>query len=327
MQKIFNFEPIYKEKIWGGRNIEIYKNHPIPKGNIGESWELSVFGNDHSIISDGFYAGQTFQSVYEKHGKELFKIKDPKTNPFPLLVKIIDAKEKLSVQVHPDDTYAEKYDPESNGKQESWIILDHSLEAKISLGFKTDTNREEFEKLISNNQAEKVLNEFLVKRGDAFLLKPGTIHAIGAGNLILEVQESSDSTYRVYDYGRTGEDGKPRPLHLKKALDVLNYKKGNSNHKLKSEKKKNPAFEQLILTSNDKFTIEQWNLKDEQMIPEFEPNCGYKIFHVAEGKIFFPEANLQLVKGQTGLLSHLAFMEMMEAATNTRVFVSWAPIR
>jgi mannose-6-phosphate isomerase len=326
MQKIFNFEPIYQEKIWGGRNIEIYKNHSIPKGNIGESWELSVYGKDLSIISEGMFAGQSFKSIYEKYGKELFKVNDPIKKPFPLLIKIIDARDKLSVQVHPDDEYASKFDPESNGKLESWMILDHSFDASICLGFNKNTNREEFQTLVSNNEAEKVLNEVIVSRGDVFLLKPGTIHAIGSGNLILEVQQSSDSTYRVYDYGRLGDDGKPRPLHLKKALDVLNYQKSSSDPKLKPERKKNTVFEQWVLCHNEKFIIEQWNLRDEQMIPEFEKDCGYKIFHVAEGKIFFPESNVQLVKGQTGLLSYLSFMEMMQASSNTKVYVSWAPI-
>ena len=200
-------------------------NRTLPEGNIGESWEVSDYGEDLSIIENGELQGKSFRECYKKYPKEILGDFFNKDDCFPLLVKIIDASKNLSIQVHPDDAYTLKFDPENSGKKEAWIILQSDPDSTIVCGFSRTTNRIEYEKMVIEKKAEEVLQKIKSKREDAFLINPGTIHGIGGGNLILEIQQSSDSTYRVYDYGRLEKDGSPRKLHLEKALDVLNFQK------------------------------------------------------------------------------------------------------
>ncbi|TGL42396.1 mannose-6-phosphate isomerase, partial [Leptospira langatensis] len=249
MQKVLKFEPIYKEKVWGGRKLETVLGRKIPAGDIGESWEISDYGSDLSIVTNGEFAGKTFREVYLSHPDAILG-KAFVGKEFPLLIKLIDAKEKLSVQVHPDDAYAEEFDPDSSGKKEAWTVLQADPGSKLVCGFSRKTDRDEFSKYVETNRVEEILNEVEVKELDSFLLNPGRIHAIGGGILLMEVQQSSDSTYRVYDYGR------PRELHLKKALDVLDYSSADPKDRLVLKKLPGSNCERSLLTSNDKFRME-----------------------------------------------------------------------
>lgn len=172
MQKVVRFYPIYKERIWGGRKLGDFSGRKIPEGNIGESWEVSDYGNDVSVIRNGPLAGKDFRTAYLENTDSILG-RPFRGKSFPLLIKIIDAKEKLSVQVHPDDSYAEKYDPQSAGKKEAWIVLQAEPGAKLICGFSNATNREEFKSLVEQNRAEEILRQILVKEGDSFLLNPG----------------------------------------------------------------------------------------------------------------------------------------------------------
>ncbi len=285
MQEILRIQPIYKEKIWGGRKLESFFRRNIPDGKIGESWEVSDYGKDLSVVQNGDLKGKTLREVYRNYPEDILgKSKIPFTE-FPLLVKIIDAQDRLSVQVHPDDRYAAEKDPESSGKKEAWYILQSDPKSEIVCGFSESLNRETYHSMIEKNEAEKPLQTFNAEKGNAFMITPGTIHAIGKGNLILEVQQSSDSTYRVYDYGRLGDDGKPRPLHIQKSLDVLNFKKSDLSEFLKGEHTDWKFGDRKILNRNDKFFFEILKSNDNVFLPSVSDRPLFRIITVISGKV------------------------------------------
>jgi len=220
------FEPIYKEKIWGGDNLKKYLSKKIDSGSkIGESWEVADHFDDTSIVVNGEFKGETLHSLLEKYGRELLgtKADERYLSRFPLLIKFIDANDKLSVQVHPNDEYANKNENGEYGKTEMWYVVHADPGAKLIAGLKTGTTKEEFKKLIVSNELEEVLHKVEVKTGDVLFIPSGRVHAIMSGMVINEIQQNSDVTYRVYDWGRVGMDGKPRELHIEKALDVINF--------------------------------------------------------------------------------------------------------
>lgn len=315
-QKIIKFEPIYKEKIWGGRKLESL-GRTIPAGKIGESWEISDFGKDISVIQNGSLKGKTLRDCFHSYKEEIFGLAFKNEKSFPLLVKMIDAEDKLSVQVHPDDYYSSNFDPENKGKKECWIILAAQKESQIVCGFSRNIDRVEYEKLVLLNQAEEPLFYRNVQKGDIFLIEPGTVHAIGPGNLILEVQQSSDSTYRVYDYGRLGDDGKPRELHLKKALDVLNFKQSESKEKLKEI----PISEgRSLLTSNDKFRIEKLVFKNTIILPDMYTTPAFHILSVIQGNLEID--NLNFKSGDTLLISATGIIEGITCKTDSNAEIA-----
>lgn len=220
----FNFKPIYKEKIWGGNSLHEFFNRNLPNNSIGESWEVAAHPHGTSIIQEGIYQGKTLTELIEKKPEEMLgtKFDYDKDKRFPLLVKILDANAKLSVQVHPSDYYAKDVENDP-GKTEMWYILDAKPGAKLVYGLKPGTSKEEFSKAIKNDEIKNYLNEVEVERGDVYFIPAGTIHAIEEGILLAEIQQNSDTTYRVYDWDRVGKDGSPRELHIEKALDVINF--------------------------------------------------------------------------------------------------------
>jgi len=222
----FKFEPIYKEKIWGSDNLKKYLNKNIPeKSKIGESWEVSDHKEGMSIISNGELKGKSLNEVLIEYGRQLLgeKPDEKYLKRFPLLIKFIDANDKLSVQVHPDDKYAEKYENGEFGKTEMWYIVYAKPGAHLIAGLKPGITKEEFKNLIETGEVETALHKIEVKTGDVIFIPAGRIHAIMPGIIINEIQQNSDLTYRVYDWGRVGFEGKPRPLHIQKSLDVINF--------------------------------------------------------------------------------------------------------
>lgn len=207
--------------IWGGDKLS--SEWGKDGGKIAESWELSV-GNVHtSTVLNGRFKGMRLDDILSMN-PDFLGVSAGKKPMFPLLVKLIDAKTDLSVQVHPDDEYSLKNEGKL-GKREMWYVLDAAVGAEIYLGLNRDITKEEFSSFIAENRTEELLNRIKVKRGDCFLVNEGTLHAIRGGITILEIQENSDVTYRVYDYNRLGADGKPRELHVKKAIDVTDCRK------------------------------------------------------------------------------------------------------
>lgn len=217
MGHILKMEPVFKEMIWGGHKLHDVYGYEIPSNHTGECWAISAHKNGDCIIANGEFKGETLSNLFKDH-RELFG--NVKGDQFPLLVKIIDAKNDLSVQVHPDDAYAKEHE-NSLGKTECWYVLQADEGTKMVMGHHAKT-KEEFVKAIQNDDYDNLLNAFEIKQGDFFYIPSGTLHAICSGSLIYEAQQSSDITYRVYDYHRKGVDGKERQLHVKQSIDVTN---------------------------------------------------------------------------------------------------------
>ena len=212
-------KPAFKDYLWGGTRLRDDFGKDCDFDKIAESWELSCHKDGNSVVADGEFAGLTLAQYIEKEGKSVLGTNCEKFENFPILIKLIDAKDNLSVQVHPNNEYAQRVEGEY-GKTEMWYVVDCDEGASLLYGFKHNITKEEFRERIENNTLLEVTNSVPVKKGDVFFIEAGTLHAIGKGILIAEIQQNSNTTYRVFDYGRLGADGKPRALHVEKALDV-----------------------------------------------------------------------------------------------------------
>lgn len=218
---LLKLKPSFKDYLWGGKRlVEEYRKDYSGEA-LAESWELSCHPDGPSVIANGKDAGLSLSQYIEKYGRETIGTACGRFEDFPILIKLIDAKDKLSIQVHPDDAYALKNEGQY-GKTEMWYVLDAKEGAYLYYGFAKEVSREEFAERIENNTLTEVLNAVPVQKGDVLFIEAGTIHAIGQDILIAEIQQNSNVTYRVYDYGRVGKDGKPRDLHIEKALAVTN---------------------------------------------------------------------------------------------------------
>ena len=224
LDPMIKLTPAYKDYLWGGTRLREVYNKKCDYDTIAESWELSAHPAGSSIVASGRHKGLSFARYLEVTGREVLGWKCAHMQAFPVLIKFIDAKNDLSVQVHPDDDYALSNETEF-GKNEMWYVVDTEPGAGLYVGFEHDVSREEIAARIENKTIMEVLNFYPTKPGDIFFIPAGTVHAIGAGNLICEIQQSSNCTYRLYDYGRIDKFGNPRELHLEKALDVLDYSK------------------------------------------------------------------------------------------------------
>lgn len=212
-------KPPVKDYIWGGAKLKTEYNFETDKDIAAEAWVLSCHKDGPDIVMNGELAGKTLPEAIKIWGDKALGERAAAFPYFPLLIKLIDAKDRLSVQVHPDNEYALKNEGEF-GKTEMWYVVDCEEGAQLIYGFSRDVSREEFEQRIKDNTLSEICNYVPVHKGDVFFISAGTLHAIGAGILIAEVQQNSNTTYRVSDYGRLGADGKPRPLHIEKALEV-----------------------------------------------------------------------------------------------------------
>lgn len=230
------FEPILKERIWGGEKLKTLLNKPITSKITGESWELSTVPGDVSTVANGDLKGKSLMDlindipneilgtrVYERFGKQ-----------FPLLFKYLDAREDLSIQVHPNDKLA-KERHNSFGKTEMWYVMQADTDSRIIVGFKEDSSKEEYLKHLNDNTLVSILDDVKAKAGDVFFLETGTVHAIGAGLVVAEIQQTSDITYRLYDFDRVDAQGNKRELHVDLALDAINYNKVDTQKKYTSE--------------------------------------------------------------------------------------------
>lgn len=230
------FEPILKEKVWGGNKLNtLFQKEAI--GEIGESWEISGVNENVSVVSNGSLKGKSLNWLLEVYKHKLVgrKVYRHFGNTFPLLFKLIDACEDLSVQVHPDDFLAKKRH-NSFGKTEMWYILDVEKEGRLILGFNEKMSQKKYLKALSENRITEILKSEPVKKGDAFILKPGTVHAIGAGVLLAEIQQTSDITYRIYDWERPDTNGQMRQLHTDLALDAIDFNSSKTKLEFSEEK-------------------------------------------------------------------------------------------
>lgn len=224
MRDLLRFHPIYQERVWGGRALETALGRqlpPVPSNPIGESWEIVDRPEAQSVLQGGPHNGQTLRSVLAQHGPQIMGPKWPAGKPFPILVKWLDCRERLSLQVHPPAAVAAELHGEP--KTENWYIAHTAPDAHLIVGLKKGVTRDQFEKAITAGTVEECVHHFRVAAGDSILVHSGQVHAIDAGNLILEIQQNSDTTFRVYDWGRVGLDGKPRQMHVEQSLRSIDW--------------------------------------------------------------------------------------------------------
>ena len=245
-------KPKLTPAIWGGSAlVEHYGKNGDADAKLGESWECW----DENTVENGAFEGRSLAQLREELGAQLIGDLDA-AHIFPILTKIIDAHASLSVQVHPDDAYAQRVEHQANGKTECWYILDALPDAQLVMGWTRDTTREEYERRVADGSLGDILHRVTVKAGQAFYIPAGTLHAIGAGIVIFETQQASDLTYRIFDWNRTGPDGKPRELHVQKAADVLGYR-ASTSHPAESLTYTFEGFQRTALIADAHFFVER----------------------------------------------------------------------
>jgi mannose-6-phosphate isomerase len=218
------FQPILKDRIWGGTKLKTYLNKPITSKITGESWEISTVENEVSVIANGFFKGKSLIELINEFPEDILGTKVYKRfgKQFPLLFKYLDAREDLSIQVHPNDELAKKRH-NSFGKTEMWYVMQADKNAKLIVGFKEKSSPQKYLESLENKSIINILDTKKVVKGDVFFLETGTVHAIGAGTVIAEIQQTSDITYRIYDFDRVDVNGNTRELHVDLALEAINY--------------------------------------------------------------------------------------------------------
>lgn len=252
-------QPIFQERIWGGQKLHTEFHYTIPYERTGEAWAISAHENGPSKILNGELKGKTLLDAWQNNG-ELFNKPVDNKEAYPLLVKILDANDNLSVQVHPDDQYAREVAMEAYGKTECWYVLSAEEGAELIIGHHAQT-KGELEQMIDNGEWEQLLRRVPVTAGEFVYVPSGTIHAIGKGIMILETQQSSDITYRVYDYDRTDAQGNTRELHLEQTKEVTMVP--HESPELSTATMKNQDLTETKLVEEQYFTVFRWELKGE----------------------------------------------------------------
>lgn len=222
MRELLRFEPVYQERVWGGRALEASLGRKLPGSRpIGESWEIVDRPEAQSVVNGGVWHAQSLRQVIAQHAADVMGPQWAPEKPFPILVKWLDCRERLSLQVHPPAAVAAELGGEP--KTENWYIAETAPGAELIVGLKRQVTREQFERAMATQTLETCVHRFCVAAGDSILVRSGQVHAIDAGNLILEIQQNSDTTYRVYDWGRMGLDGSPRQLHVPQSLRSIDW--------------------------------------------------------------------------------------------------------
>ncbi|MDT2605378.1 mannose-6-phosphate isomerase, class I [Enterococcus hirae] len=294
MQEPMFLKPVFQEKIWGGSRLRSVFGFDIPNDKIGEDWAISAHPHGVSVVENGEYQGQKLDELWQNH-KELFG--NPTEPVFPLLIKILDAEDELSVQVHPDDAYGMKHEGEL-GKTECWYIIDAEPGAEIIYGHHAKT-REELAEMIQEGRWDDLLKKVPVKKGDFFYVPSGTIHAIGKGIMILETQQSSDTTYRVYDYDRKNANGNTRELHIQQSIDVTTVPAITPQIQMKEVRKGNSSIVTYLET--EFFNVYEWDIKG---ITSFKKQAPYTLATVIDGagELVVNEKIYPLTKGASFIL-------------------------
>lgn len=293
MEPLF-LDGVLQEKIWGGTKLRDEYGYDIPSEQTGELWAISAHPNGPATVKNGEFKGLTLDKLWDEH-RELFG--NQEGDVFPLLTKIIDAQDDLSVQVHPDDKYGLKHEGEL-GKTECWYILSADPGAKIVYGHSANTKKELGEQ-IDNRNWDELLEYVEVKPGDFFYLPSGTVHALGSGIMILETQQSSDTTYRLYDYDRRDDDGNLRDLHIEQSIDVTTVPH-EENTPMPSTKKDDDSLITTLVT-NEFFTVFDWQINNET---NFNQEGLYTLASVidGEGQLIIGEESYPVTKGDHFIL-------------------------
>lgn len=293
---MFKINPVFKDYIWGGNKLKQLYGKESDLEIVAESWELSTHKDGKCSVGSGTHQGMKLNEYIAKYGQDAIGTKLSSTQELPILIKLIDAKDNLSVQVHPDDNYARTHENDL-GKTEMWVVLEAEEDAKLVYGFNQDVSKDEIGQIIAENRLEEVLNYVKVQKGDVFFIEPGTVHAIGKGIVIAEIQESSNVTYRIYDYGRVGTDGKPRMLHVDKALEVMNLKKNESN-KLEYNIEDHKDYTRGKIVECEYFTVEQIDIKEKVQLETTKESFQVILLLDGEVRIQSKTEDLVVKKGE-----------------------------
>lgn len=292
------FEPLFKEYLWGGRRLGSLLNKPIGDGpTYAESWEAVDHGDDQSIVAQGPLAGQTLHQIVQQYGEELFGRHHPQP-VFPLLFKFLDAKKTLSVQVHPNDQQGAELDPPDLGKTEAWVVLDAEAGSQIYAGLKPGVTRDDLAAAVAAGTSDECLHAFEPQVGDCVFIRAGTVHALGEGLAIAEIQQASNTTFRLFDWNRLDKDGQSRPLHIEQSLAVTDFDRGPV-----APQTPKPTGQQGVerLVECDKFVLDR-ACRSEPLTVEL--GNRFHLIAVLEGalELSTQEQPLALSKGQTVLV-------------------------
>lgn len=292
------FQPLLKRHLWGGRRLETELGKTLGSGNdYAESWEVVDHGDDQSIVLSGPLCGSTLSALVNQQGKELLGRHDPQSG-FPLLWKFLDAHRVLSVQVHPDDTRAASLTPPDRGKTEAWVVLAADEGSVIYAGLEEGVDRRTLEEAIARGESESCLHRLQPEVGDCIYIPAGTVHALGGGLLVAEIQQASDTTYRLYDWDRIGPDGKKRELHIEQGLEVVDFSRGPVTAQ-KPEPTERAEVSRLI--NGDKFLLDRWQI-ESPLVAGGDQRCH--LLAVLQGNVRVAGDALErpLVKGEVILL-------------------------
>lgn len=315
------FAPLLRRYIWGGRRLESVLGKHLPPGDdYAESWEICDRGDDQSIVAAGPLAGTSLGDLVRARGRELLGRHHPQPR-FPLLFKFLDAQRALSVQVHPDDERAARLTPPDLGKTEAWVVLDAAPGSLIYAGLKRGFDRHALAREVARGTCDLCLHRFEPRAGDCVFLPAGTAHALGAGLVIAEIQQSSDVTYRLFDWNRVGADGKPRPLHVEASLDAIDYAAGPV---APCQPQPGTAPGGEVLVACDKFVLERHTLDAAASIGG-DDRC--RIVAVLEGSLTIDgdPSGMPLARGQTALLPAALGALRIAPAVNATLLSAYLP--
>lgn len=294
------FSEIYKKYLWGGEGFEkLGKN--VPGKAAAESWEIACHKDGMSVVSNGWLTGKALNDLVKEYKQDLVGINANSEDTFPLLVKFINAKDNLSVQVHPNNEYAQKYEGE-RGKSEAWVILEAEEDARLIVGLKPEVTKEVLRKSINEHSIEDTLCIVQVSAGDIIDIPAGLVHAVGKGVMLAEVQQNSNSTYRVYDYDRTDKDGNLRKLHIDKALDVINFSNQTERKVYENTTVCGKRSSRTIAIKNEYFCLETFEIDEEIKQTATGETFLIYIFTRGNGYIKYDDSVITVKKGDTYLV-------------------------
>ncbi len=293
------FQPVFRRYLWGGRRLESVLGKALPAGDdYAESWEVVDHRETQSVVLAGEFAGWTLSRLVQQQGAELLGRHHPQPQ-FPLLFKFLDAHRNLSVQVHPNDEQAARLDPPDRGKTEAWVVLYAEPGSRIYAGFKAGVDRAQVIAHLQVGTLPEVLHHFEPAVGDALLIPAGTVHALGEGLVVAEIQQASDTTFRLFDWNRVGPDGKPRPLHIEQALEVIDFARGPLMPVHVNDTTEAAAPQRLVTC--DKFVLERYTVAGPFSLPD-DRRCH--LIAVIEGQLGLQRDPVDepLGRGQTALI-------------------------
>ena len=314
------FEPIFRSYIWGGDRLASQLGKKPPGTGIwAESWEIVDHREGESIVAEGAFAGWSLRQLIESFPNEIIG-RDVPNERFPLLLKYLDCQRVLSVQVHPDDEYGAKMTQPDRGKTEAWYVIDAEPDAKLYAGLKNGVDRESLAAAIANGETESCLHVLSPSAGDCIFIPAGTVHALGAGLLVAEIQQASDCTFRLFDWDRVDKDGQPRQLHIEQALDVIDYKRGPVEF---VSAPKAALQESRTLVACDKFTLQEFGHPGTYPLPSMQ--LAIITVPIGRAVLMAGENAIPLDRGQTILVPFACRSISLELPAGTTVLVSTLP--